>query len=597
MIKEFFKIKNYVKVRWHLLVAGIFFTILSVFANGVSLSAIVPLMDKVLVKKEKIILPENLPQIIKIKIEPLIFKINQLPSLLLLKYLLIFLITILFLKGLFFYLQNYFYRCFSTRLLTDVRELLYTKIMSLSDDFFAKKQTGELTTRIIYDVNLLNVVFESFFPKFVFPILLTFSYFVIIFTIDWKMSLLSIFMFPVILYPVFKMGNKLRKLGKKIQIAYGEIGNVINESVYGQQIIKVYNREEYMKEKFKKENENIFKNVISMVKRLLIISPFTEFAGAVASSGLIYYGAVKIINGGMSTGFLFLFFVALLSMISPLKGIGETYGLIKQASSALPRVFSVLDTESSVVEEGKDVFMGLKKNIEFKDVFFSFEGKQVLKGISFIVEKSEKIGIVGPTGVGKTTLVGLLLRFYNPEKGEILIDGKNIKEYKINSLRQHIGFVSQQPVLFHSTVKENITLGFENEERFKEVIKMDGIAQLINSLPEGENTIVGERGITLSGGQKQLISIARAIYKDPDILIFDEATSSLDTESEKMIQKAIDQTLENRTSFIIAHRLSTLKKVNKIIVLKDGTIVEEGTHQQLLDKQGVYYTLWQLQFA
>jgi len=597
MLKEFLKLKNYARFKWSLLIAGIFFTILSVFMNGVSFSTIVPLMDKVLVKREKITLPENLPEILKTKITPFIYKINQLPPFLLLKYLLIFMVGAIFLKGIFFYLQNYLYRYFSTRLLTDIREHLYTKIITLSEDFFSKKQTGELTTRIIYDVGLLNVAFESFLPRFLFPIFLVASYFVIIFTIDWKMSLLSLFIFPVILFPVFKIGKKLRKLGKRIQIAYGEIGNVINESIYGQQIIKAYNREEYMKEKFRKENENIFKNVISMIKRLLLISPFTEFAGALASSGLIYYGAVKVINGGISPGFLFLFFVSLFSMISPLKGIGQTYGLMKQASSALPRIFSILDTESTVVDEGKEIFRGFENKIEFRDVYFSFEGKEVLKGISFTVRKGEKIGIVGPTGVGKTTLIGLLLRFYNPDKGEILIDRKDIRKYIITSVREHIGFVSQQPVLFHTTVKENITLGFEDEERFNEVIKMPGIKELIESLPDRENTLIGERGITLSGGQMQLISIARAIYKNPEILIFDEATASLDTESEKIIQKAINETMKNRTSFIIAHRLSTLKKVDKIIVLKDGKIIEEGTHTQLLEKKGFYNTLWEMQFT
>lgn len=597
MLKEFLKLKNYVKFNWHLLYAGIFFTFLSVIMNGISFSAIVPLMDKILVKRQQITLPENLPEFIKVKIEPFVIKINGLPSLLLLKYVLIFIVGAIFLKGIFFYLQNYLYRYFSARLLTDIREGLYTKIITLSEDFFSKKRTGELTTRIIYDVGLLNIAFERFFPGFLFPIFLVTSYFLIILTIDWQMSLISIFIFPVILYPVFKIGKKLRKLGKRIQVAYGEIGNVINESIYGQQIIKAYNREKYMKEKFIKENENIFKNVMAMFKRLLLISPFTEFAGALASSGLIYYGAWKVLHNQISPGFLFFFFVSLFSMISPMKGIGQAYGLIKQASSALPRIFSVFDAESSVKDDGKEVFRGLKDRIEFRNIFFSFEGKEVLKGINFCVKKGEKIGIVGPTGVGKTTLIGFLLRFYNPDRGNILIDGKDIREYRINSIREHIGFVSQQPILFHATVRENITLGFEDEERFSYVVEMPGIKDMIRSLPDGENTIIGERGITLSGGQMQLISIARAIYKDPEILIFDEATASLDTESEKIIQKAIEKTMEKRTSFIIAHRLSTLKQVDRIIVLKDGKIVEEGTHQQLLENRGFYHTLWQLQFA
>lgn len=595
MLKEYLKIGKYVDVKWKYLIGGVIFAIFGVLLNGISVSTIVPLMDIILSGK-KILLPEKFPEFLKFKLEPVILKINSFPPILLLKYLILFLIFAFLIKGIFFYLNNLFFKLFSTRILTDLREKIYKKITTFSLDFFSDKQTGEITTRIIYDVGLLNYAIESFFPHFLFPLFLVISYLFIIFTIDWKMSILAIFIFPVILLPVFNVSKKLRKLGKIIQETYGRIANVINESVFGQKIIKAYNQEKNLIKKFQKENENIYKTVISINKRVLMISPFIEFSGILASSWLIYYGGTKIISGQISSGFLFLFFFSFFSIISPLKGIMQTYATMKHTSSALPRIFYVLDFHSTVKDQGKIEFDGLKEKIEFRNVSFGYNNsKEVLRNINLTVRKGEKIGIVGYTGAGKSTLVGLLLRFYDPTKGEILIDEKNIKEFTISSLRNHIGYVPQDPVIFYGSIVENITFGEKKDERLKEVIEMVGLNKFISDLPDGYNTIVGEKGITLSGGQKQLISIARALYKNPEILIFDEATASLDSQSEKIIQSTIERIMKNKTVFIIAHRLSTIKNVDRIIFLKDGEIVEEGNHSDLYEKKGFYYQLLKLQ--
>ncbi|MCD6407518.1 ABC transporter ATP-binding protein, partial [bacterium] len=457
---------------------------------------------------------------------------------------------------------------------------------------------GEITTRIVYDVGLLNSSFVLHFPRIIFQSFLAFLYMVIIFTIDWKLSAISILIFPPLLFPIFKIGKKLRKLGRKIQEMYGNVGNVINESIYGQKIIKAYNLQKPMVEKFRKENEGIFRTVLSITKRILIITPFTEIMGAIGASGLIYFGAKNVIEGRMSPGFLFLFFAALFSAISPMKGVGISFLNLKHASSALPRIFSVLDTEERVKDTGREIFSGIREKIEFKDVSFSYEDKKILDGINLTVKKGEKIGIVGPTGTGKTTLIGLLLRFYDPVDGEILIDGKNIKDFTLASLRHHIGFVPQEPILFRDTIRNNITFkSNEDDEKLRKIIEIVGLKEFIENLPDKLETVIGERGTTLSGGQKQLISVARAIYKDPEILILDEATASLDSESEKILQKALERVMEKRTVFIIAHRLSTLRNVDRIIVLKDGKIFEEGTHQQLYEKKGLYHKLWQIQFS
>jgi subfamily B ATP-binding cassette protein MsbA len=594
LIKEYLKIRKYIKIHWHYIVIGGIMSIFYIILNTLSFTSIIPLVDRILSGK-KITLPENLPYYIGVKIEPIITKINSYTPLVVLKYLILFIMLTFLLKGICFYFSNYFFKLFSTKIQTDLRDKVYTKFLDLSLDFFTYTQTGELTTRVVYDIGLLNSVFEMFFPNFIFPIFLVISYLLIIFIIDWQMSFVSIFIYPIILVPVLHWTKKLRNLGKIIQETYGKIGNFINESIFGQKIIKAYNLEEKTLRRFRKENENIFRTIISINKRVLLIGPFTDFCGAVASGLIMYYAGSKILSGAITPGFLFLFFFALFSIISPLKEVMQTFATIKHSSSVLPRIFYILDFKPNVRDEGKEIFRGLKEKIEFKNVGFYYNSKLVLKNINLVVKKGDRIGIVGKTGSGKTTLISLLLRFFEPTEGEIIIDGKNIKDYKLHSLREHIGYVPQEPIIFYGSIKENITFGEGNDERFKEVIKTAGLLKFINELPEKENTLLGEKGINLSGGQKQLISIARAIYKNPEILIFDEATASLDSESEEIVQKAIEKIMEGRTVFIIAHRLSTIKNANRIIVLENGEIVEEGTHSQLYEKKGFYYKFLTLQ--
>lgn len=597
MVKEIFKIRNYVDVRWRYFFAGVVFMVLNSLLNGISIFSIVPLMDNIIAGK-KILIPEKLPLFFRVKIEPLVNILNALPPSTVLKYTLIFIISAIALKGLFFYLTHYYFNLFGNRLLTDIRNKLYGKVTTLSMDFFVYGRSGEITSRLIYDVNLLRQMFVTHIPGIIFQGTLALVYLVIIFTIDWKMSLLAVLIFPPLLFPIFRIGKKLRKLGKKVQESYGRISNLIYEGVYGQQIIKAYNQEKEIVKRFSAENEKIFRSVMAGTKRIMMIGPFTEVVSVLGASGLLYYGARKVMGGSISSGFLFLFFVALFSIISPLKGAGNAYASIKQDSAALPRVYSILDMESRIEDKGTEVFSGLKEGIEFKNVSFSYGEKAILKNISFYMKKGEKLGIVGPTGVGKTSLIGLLLRFYEPGRGQILIDGVDIKQYRIESFRAHIGFVPQEPILFNDTIKKNISLSENPDmEKVRKAAEIAGVRHFIESLPDGYDTIAGERGTSFSGGQKQLISVARAIYRDPEILILDEATASLDSQSEKILQEAMERLMKGRTVFIIAHRLSTLRSVDRIIVLKDGEIVEEGIHNQLIERKGEYYHFWELQFA
>lgn len=595
MVKEILKIRDYVDVKWRYWAIGAVFMVLNALFNGISIFSIVPLMDNIIAGKE-IRLPEKLPAFASVRLEPIVNVLNALQPSVVLKYVIVFIVFAMVLKGVFSYLYRYYFNLFGIRILTDTRNKMYRKMATLSMDFFVHGKAGEITSRLLYDVNLLRNLFVSHLPGIIFEGTLAVVYLVIIFVIDWKLSLLSILIFPPLLYPIYRTGRRLRTLGKRQQESYARIGNLIYEGVYGQQIIKAYNQEEDIIKRFDGENERIFRIIMACTKRMLAIGPFTDIMSVLGASGLLYYGAHKVMAGSLSSGFLILFFVALFSIISPLKGVGSNYANIKQDSAAFPRIYSFLDTQSRIKDTGTYVFSGLKKGIAFEKVSFSYVETKVLEDISFDLKKGERLGIVGPTGVGKTSLIGLLLRFYEPKQGAILVDGRDIKEYKLESIRQHIGFVSQEPILFNDTLKRNIALSESIDmERIKKAVEIVGIRPFIEALPNGYDTVAGERGTSFSGGQKQLICVARAIYRDPEILVLDEATASLDSHSEKVLQEAMEKIMKGRTVFIIAHRLSTLRSVDRIIVLKGGAIIETGTHEQLIQQQGAYHRFWELQ--
>ena len=595
MVKEILKIRDYVDVKWRYWAIGAVFMVLNALFNGISIFSIVPLMDNIIAGKE-IRLPEKLPAFASVRLEPIVNVLNALQPSVVLKYVIVFIVFAMVLKGVFSYLYRYYFNLFGIRILTDTRNKMYRKMATLSMDFFVHGKAGEITSRLLYDVNLLRNLFVSHLPGIIFEGTLAVVYLVIIFVIDWKLSLLSILIFPPLLYPIYRTGRRLRTLGKRQQESYARIGNLIYEGVYGQQIIKAYNQEEDIIKRFDGENERIFRIIMACTKRMLAIGPFTDIMSVLGASGLLYYGAHKVMAGSLSSGFLILFFVALFSIISPLKGVGSNYANIKQDSAAFPRIYSFLDTQSRIKDTGTYVLSGLKKGIAFEKVSFSYGETKVLEDISFDLKKGERLGIVGPTGVGKTSLIGLLLRFYEPKQGAVLVDGRDIKEYKLESIRQHIGFVSQEPILFNDTLKRNIALSESIDmERIKKAVEIVGIRPFIEALPNGYDTVAGERGTSFSGGQKQLICVARAIYRDPEILVLDEATASLDSHSEKVLQEAMEKIMKGRTVFIIAHRLSTLRSVDRIIVLKGGAIIETGTHEQLIQQQGAYHRFWELQ--
>jgi len=536
----------------------------------------------------------------------IIDKINSIPKPLLLNWLVIMMSILFFIKEAFLFFQTCFMNQLGQSVLKDVRQAIYGKLLALSNDFYSSVKTGELVSRVTFDVGIIvNSITEGLTDLLLQPIQLL-TYIVILiwikvyFSISWGLVLVTVIIFPLIIYPVVKIGNKLRKISTSTQESMSDINSLLFETIYGIGIVKSFLAEKYQKEKFKVYNNRYFKMMIKSVKRIAIISPLGEFVGIICMGVVLWCGGKDVVNGRLSAGAFIAFLAALLSLLKPLKRLSRLYGINLQAMAAITRVFDILDREITIKNK-KDAtkLIDFKDSIEFKDIDFSYnQDRVILNGINLRLLKGQVLAMVGMSGAGKTTFVNLLPRFYDPWKGAVLIDSKDIRDFTIESLREHIGTVSQETILFNDTVRNNIAFG-KPDANIEDVIgasKAANAHNFIMKMSMGYETIVGDRGIKLSGGEKQRIAIARALFKDPPILILDEATSQLDTESEKLVQEAINRLMTNRTVFVIAHRLSTVEHADKIAVFEGGRIMETGTHSELLQKSGVYKHLYELQF-
>ena len=597
MLKEYLKLRKWVKLHLSYFYLGLFFMVLSTIFNAISLTAICPLIDRVFSKKE-IILQKNLPPFLLTKAERLIKLLNSLSPIVILKWLLLTIILIILLKGVSSFCQVYFMRHFGQRTITDLRNRIYGHLQILSLDFFHKGRLGELMARITYDVGLLEVAISEAIPNLIFKFLTVIFYLFILFFISWKLALFSLFILPMLSFPILRIGKHLRKITLLLQEKMADITSILQEKIGSIQIIKAFTNEERERKNFNRESERFFRLMLRQIKKVAILPPLTEFVGAGSGALLIYFGGKEVLAGRLSTGVFLLFLVALFSIISPIKGIASANARIQAGNSVLPRIFKILQEKNEVDEkENAKGLSGIREKIEFSHLSFSYQQKNILKDINLKIKAGETLGIVGGSGVGKTTLINLLLRFYDPTEGAILIDEEDIKNFKLKSLREKIGLVTQEPILFNDTIRNNIAYGKPEAtgEEIKEAAKVANIHHFIEGLENGYGTVIGERGATLSGGEKQRIAIARAILKDPPILILDEATSNLDSASEKLVQEALNRIMEKRTSFVIAHRLSTIRNADLIVVLQDGRIAEQGTHGELITRKGLYYHFCQLQ--
>ena len=486
--------------------------------------------------------------------------------------------------------------------LQNIRNAVFDNVMGLNLSFFSSARKGDMMSRITSDVqtvrfcivNTLQVVFREPF--------LIIGYIVAMVSISWQLSLFSIIYLPLVALVIGSIVKKLRHPALKAQQNFGALTSVLDESLSGVKVIKAYGAEDFFRGRFRNINKRFSDISRRMAYRQQMASPMSEFLGIAAAAGLLIFGGALVLSGeGTLDGSGFIAYIAIFTQITrPMRAFTDAFANINQGIAAGGRVLELLDTKSTITspEDGGVELAEFSEEIEFRNVRFSYESdREVIGGINFKVKKGETVALVGPSGGGKSTTSDLIPRFYDVCSGEILIDGKNIKEYNLPSLRKAMGIVSQETVLFNDTIENNIRLG-NNSATMEDIERAARIANAHNFImetSEGYQTNIGDRGAKLSGGQRQRLSIARAILKNPDILILDEATSALDTESEKLVLEALDKLLSGRTSVIIAHRLSTIKNADKIIVIDQGRIVEEGTHTELIDKGGLYAKLVALQ--
>ncbi len=601
-MREYIRFLKFLRPHIWVLLGALICMIISSAFNGISLSMIIPLVDNILTGGKILIssgikIPQFLLKMIDI--------INSLPKDKLLNRMIIFLIFIFSIKEVFTFFQTFYMNELGQRVLRDVRSKIYKKILELSHDFYSKAHTGELVSRITYDAGVIvNSITEGLTDLLLQPIQLVIYFIVFLgvktyFGISWKLTIVTLGLFPLVAIPVIQIGRRLRKLSRSTQEEMAEVNSVLFETIAGFSVIKAFLMESHLFKRFQLHNTRFYKIWMKSIKRMTGINPITELAGVMSMAIVLWFGGQEVVKGILSPGAFIAFVASLLALIKPFKRLSRLYGINLQAQAAIMRVFNILDRSTSITDRvGTVELKKFNSDIRFEGVHFGYNGREVLKGIDLRVSNGEIIAIVGTSGVGKTTLVNLIPRFYDVTKGSIKIDGIDIRDISLKSLREKIGLVSQETILFNDTVVSNISFGKENVdlETVTRAARIANAHDFIIRLPKGYDTVIGERGFNLSGGERQRIAIARAVFKDPPILIFDEATSQLDTESERLIQDAIDRLVKNRTTFVIAHRLSTIAKADRIIVLDDGRIAEEGTHSELMQKGGLYKKLYELQF-
>ncbi|MDU2620078.1 MAG: ABC transporter ATP-binding protein [Dialister sp.] len=478
----------------------------------------------------------------------------------------------------------------------DIRNALYHHLQRLSIAYYDRRRTGDIMSNLTNDISALQTAIVTDFITLVQESAIFIGSFGSMIYLQWKLTVLCLIIVPLVSYVIKFFGKKLHNSGKDVQETLADVTSMLQETIQGVRIVRSFNRGAYEEKRFQKINKLSFTAAVRAIRQQSQMTPFVEFLAAIAVCTIIWYGGVSVIDGVMSTGELIAFLIYAINLANPTRRVAESVGNIQKSLAAADRVFSILDEQPEIQnkEDAKDIEVKAGR-VEARHVSFSYEaGNPVLTDLNFVAEPGQTIALVGPSGSGKTTIANLLPRFYDVTGGGIYIDGVDIRDSTISSLREHIGLVPQDTLLFNTTIKENILYGRldATDEEVWRAVKAANAEKFIRGLPNGIETKVGDRGLVLSGGQRQRIAIARAILKDPAILILDEATSALDTESEKIVQDALEKLMVGRTSFVIAHRLSTVKNADQIFVLNNGHIEESGTHDELMREGGLYYELY-----
>lgn len=509
-------------------------------------------------------------------------------------------VVIFFARGIFYYGQSYLMNYVGESIVIDVRGIVYRKLMTLSTHFFDTNKLGTIMSYVTNDVAALQGAMVANSIEIITETSVLIGSVGAMVYLDWKLTLFTFCTFPVVLFFMDFFGKKIRKSGHRIQQATADITSILQETLAATRVVKSFVREPYEIARFDQQNKANFYANMKSAKLMGTLSPVIEFIVALGVTAIIWFGGRSVIGGDITAGSLVAFLVYAINISNPIKRIARVLGSIQKALAAAERVFYIMDLTDTIPQKPDAITLpSVEGNVEFRHVSFAYnKGETILHDVSFSAKPGQAIALVGPSGAGKSTVASLLPRFYDVTEGAIFVDGHDVRDVTLASLREQVGIVPQETNLFNDTVYNNILYGRLDATR-DEVIaaaKAANADEFIQQLPKGYDTQLGDRGVNISGGQRQRISIARAILKNPRILILDEATSALDTESERIVQEALDRLMVGRTSFVIAHRLSTIQNAAKIIVLDKGSIVEEGTHQQLMAKHGLYAHLHDIQF-
>ena len=593
---------------WPYLVLSTATAFVYVALNGISVWLTASLINNILSDFDKLILEQSrlssssiltLNEKIKYFTNELILRDTAKETLQMLCY---SILIIFVLKNVFLYLKNVSLIVVQYRLITEIRNKLYIHFHSLSLSFFNKQKSGELTSIIVNDVaNMRQALTIGFQRMFVEPINII-AFTTLLFIISWQLASIAVIIIPLAGFVIVKISRSIRRKSRRTAVKIAGITNIITETLASIRVVKAFAMENYEVDRFTKETNNYYNLMFRKSRLRSIAPPITEILGVVIGVALLWIGGSEVLAAeGITSEDFIRFILIMFSALQPIRSLSNVFAEIQVGAASAERVFHILDTNPTIIDADnaiKDVVFN--EHISFDNVSFQYEDgeSEVLKEIDFSINKGSVIALVGASGSGKSTIADLIPRFFEPTKGRITLDAIDIKDVRIKSLRKLMGIVTQETILFNDTISGNIAYGQKEVKSSKihAAAEAANAKEFIDALPQGFNTVIGEKGVRLSGGQRQRLAIARALLKDPPILILDEATSSLDTESEKYVQEAIDNLMKDRTVLVIAHRLSTIVNADRIIVLDNGKIVESGTHTELLDKNGIYKNLYDIQF-
>jgi subfamily B ATP-binding cassette protein MsbA len=508
-------------------------------------------------------------------------------------------IGIFFLRGICDFGRAVLMGSIGLRIVADLRNKLYAQIQKQPLSFFSDHPTGLLMSRITNDVMSVQIATSEAITALIKDTFMLIGLVGVVFYTNWRLALIAMIVFPLTIYPISRFGKKMRTVTKSTQITMGTLSSLLQETITGTRIVKAFCMEKYENDRFAAENERLYKFNMKAISVHAMSTPVMDFLAGLGIAAIIFYGGYSVIQGDSTPGTFFSFLAALFLLYEPIKRLTNVNNTINQGIAGADRIFSIIDLKPDI-EDKPDAreLPPITQSIDIQNVTFCYDTTPVLKNINLRIKTGEVVAFVGMSGGGKTSLVNLIPRFYDVTSGAIFIDGTDIRDVTLRSLRSQIAIVTQQTILFNDTVKRNIAYG-DIERTDEEIIaaaKAANAHNFITRLPQGYESNIGELGTKISGGEKQRISIARALLKNSPILILDEATSSLDTEAEIEVQEALDNLMKGRTTLVIAHRLSTIRNADRIIVLVNGEIVEEGTHEKLMLKKGEYYRLYNLQF-